>query len=178
MFTEASLDSLFGLWCSDYVYHGKNEKDILAGRQSAVEEILWCVIHATLEGHQSTGQAEQRPPFLKCHQGVGARFSAGPRSGFQRLRDEMVSQARRGFRWPPFPECNSVEAWVVAVPHLLSLAVLWPAVSGKHDSWSEGHWKDFNFSFILTQSSSFLFHSSATCMSKTGVRVLDLQLFL
>lgn len=72
MFTEASLDSLFGLWCDDCVHHGKNEKDTPAGRQGAVEEILGCVIHATLEGHRSTGQAEQHPPFLKCHQGVGA----------------------------------------------------------------------------------------------------------
>lgn len=122
MFTEASLDSLFGLWCSDYVYHGKNEKDILAGRQSAVEEILWCVIHATLEGHQSTGQDEQRPPFLKCHQGVGARFSAGPRSGFQRLRDEMVSQARRGFRWRLFLNATQSRPGLLQFP----IFFLWP----------------------------------------------------
>ena len=68
MFTEASGDSLFGLRCSDGVYHGKSEKDVPAGRQGAVEEILWCVMHATLEGHQSIGLAEQSLPFLKCHQ--------------------------------------------------------------------------------------------------------------
>lgn len=85
MFIEASLDSLLGLQRSDCVYRGKNESNILAGRQGAVEEILWYVIHAILEGHQSTGQAEQCPLFLKCHQGLEAQFSFGPRSGFQRL---------------------------------------------------------------------------------------------
>lgn len=97
LFMEASLDGLFGFQCSDCVYHGKNESHILAGRQSAVEEILWCVIHAILEGHQSTGQAERCPLLLKCHQGLGAWFSSGTRSGFQCLRDGMGSQARTDF---------------------------------------------------------------------------------
>lgn len=60
------------------VYHGKNEKDIPAGRQNTVEEILWCVIHTMLEGHQSTGQAKQCPLFLKCHQGWEHSFLLDP----------------------------------------------------------------------------------------------------
>lgn len=69
MFTKASLDSPFGLWCNDCAYHGKNEKDILAGRQGAVEEILWCVIRATLEApdHWAGWIAS---PFLKMSPGI------------------------------------------------------------------------------------------------------------
>lgn len=77
MFTEASLDTRL-----DYdamtVYHGKNERGTPAGRQGAVEEILWCVIHETLEGHQSTGQAEHCPLFLKGHQSWEHNFLLVP----------------------------------------------------------------------------------------------------
>lgn len=60
------------------MHHGKSEKDTPAGRQGAVEEILWCVMPATLEGHQSTGLAEQCLRFLKCHQGWKYSFLLGP----------------------------------------------------------------------------------------------------
>ena len=174
MFTEASLDSLFGLWCSDYVYHGKNEKDILAGRQSAVEEILWCVIHATLEGQQSTGQAEQRPPFLKCHRGWEHSSLPGP--------DQVSSVS--GMKWSAkLGQVSDARLFLNATqsrPGSLQFPIffLWPFC---YQLCQESITLDlkvtertFYFSFILIQSSSFLFHSSATCISKIGVRVLDL----
>lgn len=77
--------------CSDGVYYGKNEKDILVGRQGVVEEILWCVMYVILEGYQSIGQVEQYFSFLKCYQGLGVQFFFGFRLGFQYFRDEIVS---------------------------------------------------------------------------------------
>lgn len=161
VFTEASLDSLFGLQCSDCVYYGKNESNILAGRRGAVEEILWCVIHAILEGHQSTGQAERCPLFLKCHQGLEAQFSFGPRSGFQCLRDGTVSQARTDFRWSPFHRAvtssQGVRSW--------STLTSWPF---SYQLCQESIILDLKITEVIfltplpSSEALFLFHPSAT----------------
>lgn len=125
VFTEASEDTVFALWCSNDVHHGKNEKDSPAGCQGAVEEILWCVIHATLEGHQSTEQAEQCLSFLKCHQGwnsvvswVQIRFLMPQRWNGQPSKNRFQKLI---FSWVWLP----VEAQVDTVLILL----LWPLCS-------------------------------------------------
>lgn len=61
--------------------------------------------------------------------------------------------------------------------HLTALAIVFPAVSGKHRSWSRGHWNYFSFFFILIQS-SFMCSIPQPHTFPIGVRVLDLWLFL
>lgn len=146
---------------SDCVYHGKDEKDILAGRQGAVEEILWCVIHAILEGQQSAGQARLNSVSHSWNVTGGWEhsFHLGPDQVSSISGMEWSGKRMAIFSWMWLAD----EAWVVEVLHLL-----WPfcyQLSGKHHSWSRDHWNDFSFSCILIQSSLFLFHPSGMSIS-------------